>query len=62
MRFSNIQELPAAWVTTSYMRSSGTPARLASAMASAATAMCTPASSWWMILTVLPWPGSLPTR
>jgi hypothetical protein len=40
----------------------GHPARLARAMASAATAMCTPASSWWMILTVLPWPGSLPTR
>ncbi len=45
MRFSNIQELPAAWVTTSYIVSSGIPARAASAIASAATAMCTPASS-----------------
>ncbi len=39
MRFSNIQELPAAWVTTSYIVSSGIPARAASAIASAATAM-----------------------
>ncbi len=38
-------ELPAAWVTTSYIVSSGIPARAASAIASAATAMCTPASS-----------------
>ncbi len=34
MRFSNIQELPAAWVTTSYIVSSGIPARAASAIAS----------------------------
>jgi hypothetical protein len=43
--FSNIQELPAACVTTSYIVSSGIPARAASAIASAATAICTPASS-----------------
>ena len=46
MRFSNIQLLPALWVMTSYSASGSTPSRMPSAIASAAAAMCTPASSW----------------
>ena len=62
MRFSNIQLLPALWVMTSKILSGATPARIPSAMASAAAAMCTPASSWFTIFTVLPAPARSPSR
>ena len=62
MRFSNIQLLPALWVMTSYSAAGSTPSRRPSAMASAAAAMCTPASSWLMIFTLLPAPGASPRR
>ena len=40
---------------------SGTPARSATCMASAAAAMCTPHSNWLIILAVEPRPASVPT-
>ena len=59
-RFWNIQELPAALVTTSKTVSAGMPDLMPSATASAATAICTPASSWWTTFMVAPRPGSSP--
>ena len=61
MRFSNIQLLPALCVITSYSAAGSTPSRRPSAIASAAAAMCTPASSWLMILTLLPAPALSPS-
>ena len=62
MRFSNIQLLPALCVMTSYSAAGSTPSRRPSAIASAAAAMCTPASSWLMIFTLLPLPARSPSR
>ena len=44
---------------TSNSTSGSAPALIPSAIASAAAAMCTPASSWLIILTVEPWPGAV---
>src|SRR3978361_824187 len=61
-RFCHIQELPADSEITLYSVSGSAPARMPSASASAAVAMCTPASNWFTILTVLPTPISSPRR
>mmetsp|Transcript_11768 Transcript_11768/g.33814 ORF Transcript_11768/g.33814 Transcript_11768/m.33814 type:complete len:223 (-) Transcript_11768:396-1064(-) len=55
-RSPNIQLFPAAPLTISYICRTSRPALAASARASAATAMWTPARSWWTILTVDPIP------
>ena len=47
------QELPAALLMMSYSSRVLSPARAPSAIASAAAAMCTPASSWFTIFTLL---------
>ena len=61
-RFSNIHELPALWVITSNRACGSTPSRSPKAIASAAAAMCTPASSWLTIFTFEPRPWALPKR
>jgi hypothetical protein len=62
MRFCHIQEEPAEEEMTSNSVRGSAPARMPSAIASAATAICTPARSWLTILTVLPTPTSSPRR
>lgn len=47
------QEFPAAWEMMSYTTLVSRSALAPSAMASAAAAMCTPASSWFTIFTPL---------
>ncbi len=60
-RSPHIQLLPALTEMISCIVALLTPARSATCMASAAAAMCTPHSSWLIILAVLPMPGSRPT-
>ena len=59
-RSPHIQELPALTLMISCMVAVDTPARSATCMASAAAAMCTPHSSWLIILAVEPMPASRP--
>ena len=61
-RFRHIQELPAEDEITSNSVRGSAPARMPSASASAAVAMCTPARSWFTIFTVLPIPARSPRR
>ena len=61
-RFCHIHELPADSEMTSNSVFGSAPARMPRARASAAVAICTPASNWFTIFTVLPTPISVPSR
>ena len=61
-RLLNIQDAPAELEITSNRSAGATPARMPSAIASAAAAICTPASNWLMVLTVEPGPARSPSR
>ena len=61
-RFWNIQLMPAEWQITSYSVRGSAPARMPSAIASHAAAMCTPARCWLTIFTVEPMPAASPSR
>ena len=61
-RSVNIQLLPALVEITSNRVAGSAPARVPSAMASQAEAICTPARSWFTILTLEPMPGRSPRR
>ena len=58
-RSPHIQLMPADTEMMSCIVCSGTPARSATCIASAAAAMCTPHSSWLIIFAVEPMPASL---